>query len=123
VRFLLDNNLSQRLAMGLREAGHDVVHVRDVDLGAADDETVLAFARAEARVLISADTDFGGILARSGCDRPSVVLFRREVGRRPAEQLALLLANLPQFADALDAGSVVVLTDRLIRVRDLPLIP
>jgi predicted nuclease of predicted toxin-antitoxin system len=123
VRFLLDNNLSQNLAVGLREAGHDVVHVRDVKLGAADDETVLAFARDEARILISADTDFGGILARSGRDRPSVILFRREGGRRPAEQLALLLANLPQLADTLAAGCMVVLTDRLIRVRDLPLIP
>jgi predicted nuclease of predicted toxin-antitoxin system len=124
VRFLLDNNLSQGLAVGLREAGHDVLHVRDMDLGAADDETVLAFARDEDRVLMSADTDFGGILARSsGCNRPSVILFRRDGGRRPAEQLSLLLANLAQFADALDAGSLVVLTDRLIRVRDLPLIP
>ncbi|WP_131764826.1 DUF5615 family PIN-like protein [Candidatus Protofrankia californiensis] len=123
MRFLLDNNLSQGLAVGLREAGHDVVHVRDVKLGAADDETVLAFARDEERILISADTDFGGILARSGCNRPSVILFRRDGGRRPAEQLALLLANLSQLADALDAGSMVILTDRLIRVRDLPLIP
>lgn len=77
MRFLLDNNLSNTLAAGLREAGHDVLHVRDVELGAADDTTVLGFARAERRVLISADTDFGGILARSGLDSPSVILFRR----------------------------------------------
>jgi predicted nuclease of predicted toxin-antitoxin system len=95
VRFLLDNNLSQTLAAGLRDAGHDVVHVRDVNLGAADDETVLGFARDDDRILISADTDFGGILARSGRDRPSVILFRRDGDRRPAEQLALLRANLP----------------------------
>ncbi|WP_091271778.1 MULTISPECIES: DUF5615 family PIN-like protein [Parafrankia] len=39
MRFLLDNNLSSTLATGLREAGHDVLHVRDVELGAADDTT------------------------------------------------------------------------------------
>jgi hypothetical protein len=52
-----------------------------------------------------------------------VILFRCETGRRPAEQLQLLLANLDQFAEALDAGCLVVLTDRLIRVRQLPLLP
>ncbi|MEX5632966.1 DUF5615 family PIN-like protein [Parafrankia sp. FMc2] len=123
MRFLLDNNLSHTLAAGLREAGHDVLHVRDVALGAADDSTVLAFARDERRVLISADTDFGGILTRSGLDSPSVILFRREGGRRPAEQLRLLLANLDQLAEALKDGSMIVLTDRLARVRKLPLIP
>ncbi|WP_018505040.1 DUF5615 family PIN-like protein [Parafrankia discariae] len=123
MRFLLDNNLSNTLATGLHEAGHDVLHVRDVELGAADDITVLGFARDERRVLISADTDFGGILARSGLDSPSVILFRREGGRRPVEQLRLLLANLDQLADALKDGSMIVLTDRLVRVRKLPLIP
>ncbi|WP_322755424.1 DUF5615 family PIN-like protein [Frankia sp. Cas3] len=123
MRFLLDNNLSNSLAEGLRQAGHDVLHVRDVGLGAADDEKVLAFAGQDDRTLVSADTDFGGILAQSGAGSPSVILFRREGGRRPAEQLRLLLVNLDQLADALQSGSMVVLTDRLIRIRQLPLIP
>ncbi|WP_416210966.1 hypothetical protein [Frankia sp. Cr2] len=63
------------------------------------------------------------MLAQSGAGSPSVILFRREGGRRPAEQLRLLLVNLDQLADALQSGSMVVLTDRLIRIRQLPLIP
>ncbi len=59
--------------------------MRDVGLGAADDEKVLAFAGQDDRTLVSADTDFGGILAQSGAGSPSVILFRREGGRRPAE--------------------------------------
>ncbi|WP_235826473.1 DUF5615 family PIN-like protein [Candidatus Frankia alpina] len=51
----------------------DVLHLRDVGLGAADDTTVLGFAREEERALISADTDFGGILARTGLDSPSLL--------------------------------------------------
>ena len=123
MRFLLDNNLSPSLVEGLRHAGHDVTHVREAGLAAADDPTVLAVARAERRVLVSADTDFGMLLARSRDDAPSVILFRREIGRRPAEQLQLLLGNLDQLSEALDAGCVVVLTDRLIRIRQLPLLP
>ncbi|WP_322770707.1 DUF5615 family PIN-like protein, partial [Frankia sp. Cr1] len=52
MRFLLDNNLSNSLAEGLRQAGHDVLHVRDVGLGAADDEKVLAFAGQDDRTLV-----------------------------------------------------------------------
>ena len=57
MRLLLDNNLSRKVADLLRAAGLDVVHVRDIGLHAAHDETVLAAARSDARVLVSADTD------------------------------------------------------------------
>ena len=78
---------------------------------AAADEIVLARAAAEGRVLISADTDFGGLLARSGATEPSVLLIRRLTGRRAAEQAAIIHANLDQVAEDLNAGAVVVLGD------------
>ncbi len=66
MRLLLDNNLSPRLSAYLRDAGHDVEHVRDHGLQAAPDEEVLHVASVHDRVLISADTDFGTLLARTG---------------------------------------------------------
>lgn len=66
MRFLLDQNLAPALADGLSRAGHDAAHVRDRGLSRADDATVLELARTEERILISADTDFGTLLARSG---------------------------------------------------------
>ena len=71
---------------------------------------------------MSADTDFGTILAQSAAARPSVVIFRRSSGRRPTAQATLLLANLPAIADALDDGCVVVLEEARLRVRLLPII-
>jgi predicted nuclease of predicted toxin-antitoxin system len=121
VKFLVDNNLSPLLAKGLNAVGHDAVHLRDVGLQAATDEVVLAHAAVEGRVLISADTDFGGLLARSGAASPSVLLIRRLVGRRAAEQLAIIEANLDQVSDDLSTGAIVVLSDEWVRIRRLPL--
>lgn len=47
-----------RLSDYLRDAGHDVEHVRDYGLQAATDEEVLHFAGEHDRVLVSADADF-----------------------------------------------------------------
>jgi predicted nuclease of predicted toxin-antitoxin system len=121
VKFLIDNNLSPLLADALKAAGHDAVHIRDLGMQAAPDETVLERARIDERVLISADTDFGGLLFRSGASSPSVILIRRLVGRRAAEQSLIILANLDQVAEDLAAGAVVVLHEDLLRVRRLPM--
>ncbi|WP_256840141.1 DUF5615 family PIN-like protein [Ornithinimicrobium faecis] len=123
MKFLLDNNLSPRLIPLLAALGHSVEHVRDHSMHTAPDDLVLAMARERGQVLISADTDFGTLLARSGAAEPSVILIRRSRSRRPDELASLLRANLEQVADDLNAGSVVVVTDTDLRVRRLPIPP
>jgi predicted nuclease of predicted toxin-antitoxin system len=121
VRFLIDNNLSPLLAESLRAAGHDAVHLRDQKMQDAPDPVVLEYAQSEDRVLVSADTDFGALLAQSRADKPSIILIRRLAGRRAAEQSAVIQANLPQVAEDLTVGAVVVFGDEWVRIRRLPM--
>jgi len=75
----------------------------------------------KSRVLVSADTDFGSLLARSKAASPSVLLIRRLAGRRAAEQSAIIRANLDQVTDDLSTGAIVVLSEEWVRIRPLPL--
>ena len=119
MRFLIDNALSPEVAEHVRAAGHEAIHVHDRGLAEAEDEVVLDLAAAEGRVIITADTDFGGLLVLRQLRVPSVIQFRHGAPRRPAQQAALLLANLPAITDDLTHGAIVTIRRDRLRVRRL----
>jgi len=121
VNFLIDNPLSPRVAVGLRAAGHDAVHVLDYGMHAATDEAIFERAALESRVVVSADTDFGTLLALCEATSPSVILLRAASLRRADDQVALILVALPSTEAALRRGAVVILERHRLRRRDLPI--
>jgi len=120
MKFLVDNALSPRVADVLNEAGHDAVHVRSRGLHAATDPYLFQLAAAEGRTILSADTDFGALLAFRRETKPSVVLFRGRAPRRPDRQAVLLLANLPIIGAELDRGAIVTIYETRLRIRLTP---
>jgi predicted nuclease of predicted toxin-antitoxin system len=121
MKFLVDNALSPRVAALLAAAGHDAVHVRTLGLHVAADIELFQLAARENRTIVSADTDFAELLALRRETEPSVVLFRGRSPRRPEQEAAVLLANLPVIKAELETGAVVSIYGGRLRIRRLPI--
>ena len=120
MRFLVDMAVSPRVAAWLIGAGHDAVHAADVGLGTASDRDLLDRAKGEARIVITADTDFPQLLALSRASTPGVVLFRG--GNYSAAQMVDLLRRVLETAPAGSLERSICVVDRQhIRFRRLPI--
>ena len=122
MRFLVDNALAPGLATGLRSAGHDALHVRELGLQSAPDEAIFEIAASDDRTLVSEDTDFGTLLATRESEKPSVILFRHMSDRSATRLTRILLNNLRTVENDLLTGSLVVFDASRIRVRRLPIV-
>ncbi len=123
MRFLVDANLSPRVATLLSGDGFESIHVGDVDPLTATDQAILDYAAANGLVIISADSDFGELLAVSrGAVSPSVVLLRSADRLTPDQQAAILAANLAAVADELKTGALVSIARGRVRIRSLPIL-
>ena len=120
MRFLADMGLAQSTVAFLREQGHDAVHLRDQGLQQLPDIEIVQKARAEGRVILTHDLDFGRIVALGGDRVPSVITFRLS-DMRPGQVNQRLIFVLERFAEQLEMGALVSMTDGGIRVRSLPI--
>ena len=104
----------------LLAAGCDAVHVRAYGMQAAADEEILARALDEDRIVVSADSDFGAILAAQEAERPSFILFREPNLLAARDYIDMLLPALSMLEPELLAGCVAVFRNNRLRVRRLP---
>ncbi len=112
--------LAVRVAARLRADGHDAIHLREQGLGRLADEAIFAKAVQEERIIVTADLDFGAILARAGSRTVSVVVFRL-TNLQADRVMALLTKVLVEAAADLSRGAVVLVEESRFRVRHLPL--
>ncbi len=121
MNYVVDANLSPRLAVLLRDAGHDAVHVRDIGLRTASDDEIIDYAISTDRIVISHDTDFGTLLAYRELSKPSFILIRSSDPVDVDDQARLVVANLDAMSDDLEAGAIAVFARGRLRIRRLPL--
>lgn len=121
MKLLIDANLSPKIAESLTAAGHGAIHVADLGLVTAPDEQIFDRAVDDGYVVVTADSDFGALLAHRRATNPSVVHLRHVAELPWAEHLALLLSNLPTIEADLERGAIASLSPTRLAVRDLPL--
>jgi predicted nuclease of predicted toxin-antitoxin system len=119
LKLLLDMCVPVGIVSDLAAAGHDVVHVRDLDPRATDD-WIVEWARRHDRVAVTIDLDFGDIMSHVKEASPSVVLMRLR-HPTPANVVDRLSIALSDHFEALESGAIVIVEDSRIRVRRLPI--
>ncbi len=120
MQFLLDVPVSPSLIPLLETYGHTGVHVHQIGLHTASDESLLTLAREESRIVITADLDFPRLLALSAASGPGLILFRGG-NYSEAEMRALLRQVLERVSSEQLAQCVCVVDKHRIRLTNLPL--
>ena len=117
MKLLADENFPRAAVDALRSIGHDVLWARS-DIPGAGDEEILSRARAESRVLVTFDKDFGELAYRSGLpSHCGVILFR--INQSSPDFVARRAAEVIQSRDDW-TGHFAVAEDSRIRLRLLP---
>ncbi len=112
MRFLVDENLGDRFAKLLNQAGHDAVFVGNVMRGALD-EKILSRAEKERRVIITDDKDFGELIFRLHKTSAGVILFRT-LTNNPEEKLDMIKDVIGKAE-----GRFIVVSEWGIRLREI----
>ncbi|MCK6626137.1 MAG: DUF5615 family PIN-like protein [Anaerolineae bacterium] len=120
MKFLLDMPVSLMLFQVLEKFGHEGVHAYQIGKDRAADSELLEIARAENRVVITADLDFPRLLALSSAIGPGLILFRGG-HYSDAEMCQLLERILIQVRPVDLESSVCVVDKKRIRLTQLPL--
>ncbi len=120
MKFLGDMGISPVTIRRLRSEGHDAVHLQELGLTRLADIDIVAKARAEGRIILTHDLDFGQILAASRDSMLSVIIFRLK-DMRPVNLEVYLEHILREYSEALKNGAIISVNERRVRVRTLPI--
>ena len=105
----------------LQHKGHDAVHASAVGLGSRPDSEILDRARAEGRVVVTADLDYPRLLALLKAGSPAVIVFRGG-SYSDTEMLALLDRVLGQSTELDLEHSITMVDKHRVRRRRLPIL-
>lgn len=117
MRLCANENIPEECVSRLRQAGHDVLWIRETAPGSPD-AAVLARTLAEERLLVTFDKDFGELVFRRGAKASHGIALFRISQPSPsvvAGRVATVLASRDDWH-----GHFSVVDDLTIRMRRLP---
>jgi predicted nuclease of predicted toxin-antitoxin system len=120
MRFLADAGLSPLTIDLLIQLGYEAAHVRTLGMQRAQEVEIVERARADSRIILTFDLDFGDVLALGVLDKPSVIILRL-ADERPASVNERLAAVLAERSEDLESGALILVEDKRYRVRKLPI--
>lgn len=117
MNLLANENFPREAVEALRTEGHDVLWAR-TDMAGAEDEAILSRARAESRVVITFDKDFGELAYRLGMPAACGVILFRFALLSPGLVADRAVAVLESRDDW--QGQFAVADEYRVRLRSLP---
>jgi predicted nuclease of predicted toxin-antitoxin system len=120
MKLLVDMTLSPAWVTFLADAGFEAVHWSDIGPPDAADTHLMQWAAAREYIVLTADLDFGAILAATQGRQPSVIQVRSDL-LTPDAIGGAVLAALDQAREELLDGALVSLDATRARLRILPL--
>jgi predicted nuclease of predicted toxin-antitoxin system len=116
LKFLADENLDWQIVERLRQDGHLVWYVAEMEPGISDD-VVLDLANQEEAILLTSDKDFGELVFRLRRIASGVVLIR--LAGLSIIRKAEIVAHAINQHNAELLGAFTVITPTAIRIRRL----
>jgi predicted nuclease of predicted toxin-antitoxin system len=107
MKFLLDQSADARLVTYLKKLGHDVTRIAKEYPPGLLDPQILSLAKAEGRILITDDRDFGELIFRLQLPHAGVIFLRLGTYAPLSLKIERLNYVLTHYADQLDQFLVV----------------
>jgi predicted nuclease of predicted toxin-antitoxin system len=120
MKILVDMNLSPGWSRFLIENGFESIHWSEVGSGNPPDTELMQWAAQQDHVVLTADLDFGAILAATRSAKPSVVQIRSDL-LTPHAVGSAVVAALRQSQQELLQGALISIDAMRARLRILPL--
>lgn len=120
MKFLADMGISPKTVNFLKTHGYEAIHLRSLGLDRLADADILIKALLEDRIILTHDLDFAELVAASGSELPSVIIFRLR-NMRPENVNKYVFQITKQYSEELRKGAIVSVTERRARVRKLPI--
>jgi predicted nuclease of predicted toxin-antitoxin system len=117
MNFLADESVDKAIVECLRENGHLVMYIAEMEPGLSDEE-VFQVANKENAILITADKDFGELVYRLKRISHGVVLIRLS-GLSTVRKGQIVYATVSKHMKEL-VHTFTVVTPGIIRIRGIP---